>query len=76
LRFWWGVFGPAGIPDAVKAKLAKAVSTVMSDAGVRERMAKLDMEPAYEPGDALKQKLVSEIANWTRFIDEHGIKPE
>jgi len=76
LRFWWGVFGPAGIPDAVKAKLAKAVSTVMSDAGVRERMAKLDMEPAYEPGDALKQKLVSEIANWTKFIDEHGIKPE
>jgi tripartite-type tricarboxylate transporter receptor subunit TctC len=76
LRFWWGIFGPAGIPDAVKAKLAKAVSTVTADAGVRERLAKLDIDPAYEPGDALKKKLINEIANWTRFIDEHGIKPE
>jgi tripartite-type tricarboxylate transporter receptor subunit TctC len=76
LRFWWGIFGPAGIPDAIKAKLAKAVSTVMADANVRERLAKLDIDPAYEPGDALKQKLINEITNWTKFIDEHGIKPE
>ncbi|MFL5039983.1 MAG: Bug family tripartite tricarboxylate transporter substrate binding protein [Xanthobacteraceae bacterium] len=76
LRFWWGIFSPAGIPDAVKAKLAKAVATVMADVGVRERLAKLDIDPAYEPGDALKQKLVNEITNWGRFIDEHGIKPE
>jgi tripartite-type tricarboxylate transporter receptor subunit TctC len=76
LRFWWGIFGPAGIPDAIKAKLAKAVSTVMADANVRERLAKLDIDPAYEPGDALKQKLINEITNWTKFIDQHGIKPE
>jgi tripartite-type tricarboxylate transporter receptor subunit TctC len=76
LRFWWGIFGPAGIPEPVKAKLAKAVSTVMSDTNVRQRLAKLDIDPAYEPGDALRQKLVNEIANWTKFIDEHSIKPE
>jgi len=76
LRFWWGIFGPAGIPQPVKAKLAKAVSTVMADTSVRERLAKLDIDPAYEPGDALKQKLIDEITNWTKFIDEHGIKPE
>jgi len=76
LRFWWGVFGPAGIPDAVKARLAQAVSTVMADENVRARLARLDIDPAYEPGDALKRKLTAEIANWTRFIDEHGIKPE
>jgi tripartite-type tricarboxylate transporter receptor subunit TctC len=76
LRFWWGIFGPAGIPDAVKAKLAKAVSTVMSDANVRQRLAKLDIDPAFEPGDGLKHKLINEITNWTKFIDQHGIKPE
>jgi len=76
LRFWWGIFGPAGIPEPVKAKLAKAVSTVMSDQNVRQRLAKLDIDPAYEPGDALRQKLIDEITNWTKFIDEHNIKPE
>jgi tripartite-type tricarboxylate transporter receptor subunit TctC len=76
LRFWFGIFGPKGIPDAVKAKLDKAVASTLADPRVRERLAKLDIEPDYAPGSALKVKLENEIANWTRFIDEHGIKPE
>jgi tripartite-type tricarboxylate transporter receptor subunit TctC len=76
LRFWFGLFAPKGIPDAVKAKLDKAVSTTLSNPRVRERLANLDIEPAYAPGDALKTKLENEIANWTKFIDAHGIKPE
>jgi tripartite-type tricarboxylate transporter receptor subunit TctC len=76
LRFWFGIFGPKGIPDAVKAKLDKAVATTLADPRVRDRLAKLDIEPDYAPGPALKVKLENEIANWTRFIDEHGIKPE
>jgi tripartite-type tricarboxylate transporter receptor subunit TctC len=76
LRFWFGIFGPKGIPDAVKAKLEKAVASTLADPRVRDRLAKLDIEPDYAPGSALKVKLENEIANWTRFIDEHGIKPE
>jgi tripartite-type tricarboxylate transporter receptor subunit TctC len=76
LRFWFGIFGPKGIPDAVKAKLDKAVSATLSNPRVRERLAKLDIEAAYAPGNVLKTKLENEIANWTKFIDEHGIKPE
>ena len=76
LRFWFGIFGPKGIPDVVKAKLDKAVATTLANPRVRERLAKLDIEPAYAPGRALKTKLENEIANWTKFIDEHGIKPE
>jgi tripartite-type tricarboxylate transporter receptor subunit TctC len=76
LRFWFGIFAPAGIPDAVKAKLQKAVSTTLSDPRVRERLANLDIEPGYAAGNVLKAKLTNEIANWTKFIDAHGIKPE
>jgi tripartite-type tricarboxylate transporter receptor subunit TctC len=76
LRFWFGIFAPAGIPDAVKAKLQKAVSTTLSNPRVRERLANLDIEPGYAAGNVLKAKLTNEIANWTKFIDAHGIKPE
>src|SRR6266850_873264 len=38
LLFWFGIFGPKGMPEIVKAKLEKAVSTVMSDQRVRERL--------------------------------------
>jgi tripartite-type tricarboxylate transporter receptor subunit TctC len=76
LNFWYALFGPRGMPDAVKAKLSRAVEHVMRDPKVRERLAKLDIEPAYMPADRLEAKLKSEIANWTGFIDAKGIKAE
>ena len=76
LRFWYGVFGPKGIPDATKSKLDRAVSTVMSDPKVRERLAKLDIAPDYAPGPALSAKLANEIRNWSAFVDAKNIKPE
>jgi tripartite-type tricarboxylate transporter receptor subunit TctC len=76
LRFWFGIFGPKGMPDNVKAKLEKVVSTVMADPRVRERLAKLDITPDFAPAPALRSKLENEIKNWTKFIDAKGIKPE
>ena len=76
LRFWYGVFGPKGIPDATKSKLDRAISTVMSDPKVRERLAKLDIAPDYAPGAALSVKLANEIRNWSAFVDAKNIKPE
>jgi len=76
LGFWYGIFGPKGMPDAVKAKLEQAVAAVTADARVRERMAKLDITPGFAPAAALRTKLESEIRNWTKFIDAKGIKPE
>lgn len=76
LRFWFGLFGPKGIPAPVKAKLEKAVATVMAKPTVRARLAALDIEPGYEPGTVLRTKLENEITNWTKFIDEKGIKAE
>src|SRR5262249_56871629 len=76
LGFWYALFGPKGIPDAVKAKIAKAVESVMASENVRARLAKLDIEPAYAPGPVLKAKLENDIRNWTKFIDQKGIKAE
>jgi tripartite-type tricarboxylate transporter receptor subunit TctC len=76
LRFWFGIFGPKGMPDAVKAKLEKALSAVMADQQVRERLAKLDITPDFAAAPALRTRLENEIKNWTKFIDEKGIKPE
>ncbi len=76
LRFWFGVFGPKGMPEAVKAKLENAISLVMSNPNLRERLAILDITPEFTPGLVLRARLESEIKNWTKFIDEKGIKPE
>jgi tripartite-type tricarboxylate transporter receptor subunit TctC len=76
LRFWYGVFGPKGLPDAVRAKVEKAVETILTNQALRDRFAKLDITPDFLPSPVLATKLESEIKNWTRFIDAKGIKPE
>jgi tripartite-type tricarboxylate transporter receptor subunit TctC len=76
LRFWWGIFGPAGMPQAVKVKLSGAVAAALASLQLRERLAKLDIDPNFAPAPALQAKLANEITNWTKFIDERGIKAE
>jgi tripartite-type tricarboxylate transporter receptor subunit TctC len=76
LRFWFGIFGPKGMPDAIKAKLEGAFKTVLADQGLRARLANLDITPDFSPGAALRTRLENEIKSWTKFIDEKGIKPE
>jgi tripartite-type tricarboxylate transporter receptor subunit TctC len=76
LRFWFGLFGPKNIPDAVKGKLERAIATIMSDAKLRERLAVVDITPDFAPASVLRTKLESEIKNWTKFIDAKGITPE
>jgi tripartite-type tricarboxylate transporter receptor subunit TctC len=76
LRFWFGVFGPKGLPDPIKAQLEKALAAVMSNQGVRDRLAQLDVTPDFAPGAVLRTRLETEIKNWTRFIDAKGIRPE
>lgn len=76
LGFWFGVFGPKGMPNDVKAKLEQAVASVVSDPRVRERLARLDITPGFAPAPVLRTKLENEIRNWTTFIDRHGIRPE
>jgi len=76
LTFWFALFGPKGMPDAVKAKLSDAVGKVMNDPHVKERLGKLDITPEVLSGPALHTKLINEIQNWTKFIDAKGIKAE
>ena len=76
LEFWWGLFGPKGMPEPIKAKIEKALQTVMANPAVRERLAKVDTNPTFAPGPALRVKLENEIKNWTKFIDAKGIKAE
>jgi tripartite-type tricarboxylate transporter receptor subunit TctC len=76
LRFWFAVFGPKGMPAAVKNKLAQAIAKVMNEPAMRERLAKLDITPDVIAAAPLQAKLADEIKNWTRFIDAKGIKAE
>ena len=76
LEFWWGLFVPKGTPEPIKARLQKAAQDTMANPALRERLAKVDTDPSFAPGPALRVKLENEIKNWSKFIDAKGIKVE
>lgn len=76
LEFWWGIFAPKGTPAPIKAKVQKAIQDTMANPAVRERLIRVDTDPSFAPGPALKVKLENEIKNWSKFIDSRGIKVE
>jgi tripartite-type tricarboxylate transporter receptor subunit TctC len=76
LQFWWGLFVPKGTPEPIRAKLEKALQDTMANPVVRTRLNKVDTDPSFAPGPALKVKLENEIKNWSAFIDAKGIHVE
>jgi tripartite-type tricarboxylate transporter receptor subunit TctC len=74
LQFWFGVFGPKGLPADVKAKLENAIQKALKSPAVGERLAALDIEPEFGPAAALQMRLQNEIKNWSTFIEAKGLK--
>jgi len=76
LEFWWGLFVPKGTPEPIRAKLEKALQSAMANQVVRARLLKVDTDPTFAPGPALRTKMENEIRNWSKFIDAKGIHVE
>jgi tripartite-type tricarboxylate transporter receptor subunit TctC len=76
LGSWWGVFGPAGMPKDIVARLNGAINTVLGLAVVKEQMQALSIEA--EPGDAdtLTERMKAETTKWGRVIRSANITPQ
>jgi tripartite-type tricarboxylate transporter receptor subunit TctC len=77
--FWHGIWVPKGTPADVIAKLNAAIRDSLADASVRERLKKVGQEiwPVEDQTpEALAAMQKAEIARWTPFVKEAGIKAE
>jgi tripartite-type tricarboxylate transporter receptor subunit TctC len=74
---WWGLFGPAGMPDAVTSKIAAATAKVLRDPRLKGRLSMQSIE-AWEGGDALAlgKQLQSETERWRKVITDAKITAE
>ncbi|MGQ7794571.1 Bug family tripartite tricarboxylate transporter substrate binding protein [Faunimonas sp. B44] len=76
LRFWWGMFAPAGTPEPVKQKLEAAVQKILQDPQVIARLDQIQVTAAPAPGSEFSGVLDAEITNWSEFVKEKGISAE
>jgi tripartite-type tricarboxylate transporter receptor subunit TctC len=73
---WWGVLGPAGLPPAITAKLAKDCAEIVNLPAVKERLLSLGATPIGSSPDELAALIRSDYEKWGPIIKAAGIRGE
>lgn len=73
---WGGLFAPAATPAAIVSKLNQQIEAALQSADVKERYARIAVEPAGGPPQVLSQLVASEVRKWSKVIAEAGIPRE
>jgi tripartite-type tricarboxylate transporter receptor subunit TctC len=74
--FWWGLMGPAGLPERVVARLAAATEGAMAAPELAPRLEALAVQRRVLGPDAFRDHLRRESARWTEVVQRAGIKPD
>ena len=73
---WWGVFLPAGTPQAIVDRLREDMVKTLQTATVKEKFAQLGIVPVSSTADQLRQFMQSESVRWGKLLKEANIKAE
>ena len=73
---WYAVFGPAGMPHDVTAKLSSEIHKAVTQTDLRERLKGLGTTPIGSTPEELAAFQRSDIERWTKVVKSAGIKPE
>jgi tripartite-type tricarboxylate transporter receptor subunit TctC len=73
---WYGVCAPAKTPKPVIARVEAAVLKALADPDVHKRIAAQGVEVRTTTGAAFDAFYKTELARWSKVVQEAGIKPE
>jgi tripartite-type tricarboxylate transporter receptor subunit TctC len=70
---WYGVLAPAGTPRPIVDKLNAEIRSALADAGFRERLETMGLQPVSSSPEELGERIRSELARWKKVVKEAGI---
>jgi tripartite-type tricarboxylate transporter receptor subunit TctC len=71
---WYGVIGPAGMPQAIVTRLHTELIKAMNLPDVRERIVGDGSEPVGSTPDAFRQFMLADLDKWAKVVKESGAK--
>lgn len=73
---WWGVYLPAGTPQAIVDAYQSALVKIMADPEVKEKFAGLGVEATATSQAEFRSFLAAEHAKYSKLVADNGIKGE
>jgi tripartite-type tricarboxylate transporter receptor subunit TctC len=71
---WYGVVGPAGLPEAVVRQLNESLNTVLAAPDMRDKLSVEAIEPMPMSATQFGEYMRSDIARWTALARERHIQ--
>jgi tripartite-type tricarboxylate transporter receptor subunit TctC len=73
---WNMLFGPRGLPEAIRTTLSDALVEAVTAAQFRDRMRAIGVAPVGKPAAEAEAFFEQELVRWKRVIDVSGVKLE
>ncbi len=73
---WWGMFGPAGMPEPIVARLNTELTRILRLADVQKTFANLGVDATTSTPEELGTLIKSEVAKYAKLIQEIGIEKQ
>ena len=70
---WFGLYGPKGLPPLLVNRFNAAVNQALADAQVKERLARLGIEPVGGSPVQFANMLRQDSAKWQKIIVDRKI---
>ncbi len=71
---WYGVLGPARLPEPIVAKLHDAFVKALNAPDIRDRIVADGSEPVGSAPEAFRQFMLADAAKWAKLVKESGAK--
>ena len=73
---WYGLWGPKNLPADIAAKLQSEISKILARPEMKERLAVLGFDPIGSTSDQFAKYIDTEMAKYSKIIQDAKIKPE
>jgi tripartite-type tricarboxylate transporter receptor subunit TctC len=71
---WLAIFGPAGIPEAIVARLNREIGAALNDTPVKQRLADIGLTAVGSPPAQLQAMLPEEVRKWGDAVRRSGAR--
>ena len=71
---WYGVIGPAKMPEAIVARLHAELVKILASPEIRERIVLDGSEPVGNSPETFRQFMLADTAKWAKLVKETGAK--
>jgi tripartite-type tricarboxylate transporter receptor subunit TctC len=71
---WYGLYGPAGLPEEVVQRLGAALAKLATDKALDDRLLMQGVDLAISSADELRERTRRETKTWDKVISDAGIE--